>query len=180
MSRVITRDQFEWAIFQGKIDRITRDHLEFFEYDPPTLRAAIVSYGNATWRIVKMVALDVSSTRRFRALHEYGMLLLGDPPWRFAKCVTTYGRLGYLERMVAALPPGPVEPAYAFPVEEGRAMCRPDEIEFYEDGLPLVPPADRDRLTMMSDRMRWRKVYDRYADDVARELRLKSERERMK
>lgn len=178
--RRITRDQFEWALFRGKLGAFKCGHLEQFDYDPPTLRAAVVSASSETWVIVKMVALDVTATRRFRGLHDYAVMLLGDPPWRRSRAVVSFGRLGFLEKSVAALPvPAIVEP-YSFDVDkDGRAMCRPDVVDFVEAGLPASPPPDRERASAMSDAMRWRKVYDRYVEDMARERRV-AERERMK
>lgn len=170
--RKITRDQFEFALFQGKVGAIKRSHLELFDYDPPTKRAAVVNVSGDKWSIFKMIALDVSGTRRFRAMHEFAMAVFGDPPWKRARAVTTYGRLGFLEKAVAAMPVAePLEP-YWFEVDrEGRAKCRPDAVDFLEEGLEPPPPGDPVRVEMMSDRVRWRAAYDRFADDEARRRR---------
>lgn len=179
MKRVVTRDQFEWAIFQGKIGAIKRSHLELFDYDPPTLRAAVVSLSETSWTVVKMVGLEITATRRFRAMHDFAMALLGEPPWRCSLCVTTYGRLGFLEKTIADLPLAASLTPYSFPLADGRAMCRPDEVDYVEDGLPLPPPGDRQRVAMMSDKMRWRKVYDVFVEEQSRMARV-ADRERRK
>lgn len=139
---IISWSEFSAAIADEDEERFVRSDLERFDYDPPKERCALVSWCSATvndfgetvapfWRVIM-----AGDAKRWNALHEWGVLNFGEPPWRGSQVVRVVGRLGSLERAVAALaPPGP-EFVYEF---DWKAPAVPVPVVARPAGVVVAP-----------------------------------------
>lgn len=129
--RSIGYAEFAAAVAAEEVERFTFGDLDRFDYDPPKMRVALVSWIGEfvdEWGEVHSPRWSLIAGREARELpklQDYGRMLFGDPPWKRSQILEVIGRLGSVEAAIAALVPPGTEFRYDFVVVEAAVSSRP-------------------------------------------------------
>lgn len=123
VARPISYSEFAAKISAEEEEVFLRSDLDRFEYDAPKERVALVSWCDERvdehgevfdghWKVIM-----AGDSRKWDALHDWGVLNFGLPPWKRSAVVSVVGRLGSLETFVKDMAkPGP-DFVYSFKVD---------------------------------------------------------------